>query len=127
MMVDALEEHGYTVLEAEDGNAVLGIVASSERIDLLATDVGLPGINGRQLAEMARLLRPGLKVLFLTRYAYDAALGKEVLGPNTQLLGKPVAMRHSVPRFMECYRAAESNFGEMAFPCIPASPVPHVG
>ena len=92
LLVDALEEQGYTVLEAEDGNAALGIVASSERIDLLATDVGLPGINGRQLAEMARSLRSDLKVLFLTGYAYDAALEKEVLGPNTQLLGKPVAI-----------------------------------
>jgi CheY-like chemotaxis protein len=92
LLVDALEEQGYTVLEAEDGNAALGIVASSERIDLLATDVGLPGINGKQLAEMARSLRSDLKVLFLTGYAYDAALEKEVLGPNTELLGKPVAI-----------------------------------
>ena len=92
LLVDALEEQEYTVLAAENGNAALTIVASSERIDLLVTDVGLPGINGRQLAEMARSLRPGLKVLFLTGYAYDAAMDKEVLGLNTQLLGKPVAM-----------------------------------
>jgi CheY-like chemotaxis protein len=90
--VDALEEQEYTVLEAETGNAALTIVASSERIDLLVTDVGLPGLNGRQLAEMARSLRPGLKVLFVTGYAYNAAMDKEVLGSNTQLLGKPVAM-----------------------------------
>jgi PAS domain S-box-containing protein len=92
LLVDGLEEQGYTVLEAEDGNAALDIVASSERIDLLATDVGLPGINGRQLAEMSRSQQPDLKVLFLTGYAYDAAMDKEVLGPNTQLLGKPVAI-----------------------------------
>jgi PAS domain S-box-containing protein len=92
LLVDALEEQEYTVLEAETGNAALTIVASSERIDLLVTDVGLPGLNGRQLAEMARSLRPGLKVLFLTGYAYDAAMDKEGLGSNTQLLGKPVAM-----------------------------------
>jgi PAS domain S-box-containing protein len=92
LLVEGLEEQGYTVLEAEDGNAALDIVASSERIDLLATDVGLPGINGRQLAEMARSQRPELKVLFLTGYAYEAALEKEVLRPNTQLLGKPVAI-----------------------------------
>ena len=92
LLVDALEEQGYTVLEAEDGNAALEIVASSEQIDLLVTDVGLPGINGRQLTEMARSQRPDLKVLFLTGYAYEAALEKEVLRPNTQLLGKPVAI-----------------------------------
>ena len=92
LLVDALEEQEYTVLAAETGNAALTIVASSERIDLLVTDIGLPGINGRQLAEMARSLRPDLKVLFLTGYAYDAAMDKEGLGSNTQLLGKPVAM-----------------------------------
>jgi FixJ family two-component response regulator len=58
----------------------------------LVTDVGLPGINGRQLAETARSLRPDLKVLFLTGYAYDAAMDKEMLTSNTQLLSKPVAM-----------------------------------
>jgi CheY-like chemotaxis protein len=92
LLVDALEEKGYTVLEADNGNAALTIVASSEQIDLLVTDVGLPGLNGRQLAEMAQSLRPGLKVLFLTGYAYDAAMDEEVLGPSAQLLGKPVAM-----------------------------------
>jgi PAS domain S-box-containing protein len=92
LLVEALEDQGYTVLEADNGNTALDIVTSPERIDLLATDVGLPGFNGRQLAEMARSLRPGLKVLFLTGYAYDATLDKEVLSPNTQLLGKPVAM-----------------------------------
>jgi CheY-like chemotaxis protein len=92
LLVEGLEEQGYMVLEAEDGNAALDIVASSERIDLLATDVGLPGINGRQLAEMARSQRPDLKVLFLTGYAYEAALEKEVLRPDTQLLGKPVTI-----------------------------------
>ena len=92
LLVDALEEQGYTVLEAENGNAALSIVASSERIDLLVTDVGLPGINGRQLAEMARSQRSDLKVLFLTGYAYDAAMNKETLASNTQLLSKPVAI-----------------------------------
>ncbi|WP_448202977.1 PAS domain S-box protein [Azospirillum sp. sgz302134] len=90
LLVDALREDGYTVLEAEDGTAAASVLASAERIDLLATDVGLPGINGRQLAEMARAARPDLKVLFLTGYAYNAALGPDALGPGTQLLGKPV-------------------------------------
>ncbi|HZH25746.1 MAG TPA: PAS domain S-box protein [Azospirillaceae bacterium] len=92
LLVDALKEQGYSVLEAEGGNAALSIIASSERIDLLATDVGLPGINGRQLAEMARSLRPELKVLFLTGYAYNAAIDGDVLKPNTELLSKPIAI-----------------------------------
>ncbi|MCW2237476.1 hybrid sensor histidine kinase/response regulator [Azospirillum canadense] len=90
LLVEALRERDYAVLEAEDGTAAAAIVASEERIDLLATDVGLPGINGRQLAEMGRAMRPGLKVLFLTGYAYNAAMDKEALGPNTQLLSKPI-------------------------------------
>jgi len=92
LLVDALEEQGYTVLEAEDGNAALGIVASLERIDLLATDVGLPGINGRQLAEMARSLQPDLKVLFLTGYAHDKGTGNGPPKHGVDLISKPVAM-----------------------------------
>ncbi|AWK89387.1 PAS domain-containing sensor histidine kinase [Azospirillum thermophilum] len=92
LLVEALEEQGYTVLQAEDGSAAATVLAGSRRVDLLATDVGLPGINGRQLAQMARSLRPELKVLFLTGYAYGASLDKEPLGPGTQLLSKPVAI-----------------------------------
>jgi CheY-like chemotaxis protein len=92
LLVDILEEQGYTVLQAETGDAALSVIASLEQIDLLVSDVGLPGINGRQLAEMARSLMPDLKVLFLTGYAYDAAMEKEVPGPKAQLLGKPVAI-----------------------------------
>jgi CheY-like chemotaxis protein len=63
------------------------------KVDLLATDVGLPGMNGRQLAETARRLRPDLGVLFLTGYAHNAALGDEPLGPRTHLLSKPFAVK----------------------------------
>ncbi|MBP2290993.1 hybrid sensor histidine kinase/response regulator [Azospirillum rugosum] len=95
LLVEALAEQGFTVLEAEDGNAAAAILASAKDIDLLATDVGLPGLNGRQLAEMARAQRPELKVLFLTGYAYNASIDgasvdKAMLGPNTELLGKPI-------------------------------------
>ncbi|MCW2236668.1 hybrid sensor histidine kinase/response regulator [Azospirillum canadense] len=95
LLVEALTEQGFSVLEAEDGNAAAAILASAQAIDLLATDVGLPGINGRQLAEMARARRPDLKVLFLTGYAYNAsvdgaAVDQSVFGPNTELLGKPI-------------------------------------
>nr|WP_247887190.1 PAS domain S-box protein [Azospirillum sp. SYSU D00513] len=92
LLVDALEEQGYTVLEAEDGNGAMQALDANGGIGLLVTDVGLPGINGRQLAEMARSRHPELKVLFLTGYAYNAAMEKEVLGENTQLLAKPVAI-----------------------------------
>ena len=92
VMVETLQEHGYTVHEAAEGQAALRILESSIPIDLLVTDVGLPGINGRQLAEMARTLRPGLKVLFLTGYAHDKGAGNGPPKHGGDLISKPVAM-----------------------------------
>lgn len=92
VLVETLEEQGYTVLDAAEGQSALRILEGPVPIDLLVTDVGLPGINGRQLAEMARVLRPALKVLFLTGYARPAADGDAFLGPDTGLISKPVAM-----------------------------------
>ncbi|WP_247887032.1 ATP-binding protein [Azospirillum sp. SYSU D00513] len=92
VIADTLQERGYDVLEAEDGPSALSILESAAPIDLLTTDVGLPGMNGRQVAEMARRLRPGLKVLFLTGYAHGAGMDDEALGAGTQLLSKPVAL-----------------------------------
>jgi CheY-like chemotaxis protein len=94
------------VLEADNGNTALDIVTSPERIDLLATDVGLPGINGRQLAEMARALRPDLKVLFLTGYAYNAGMDKEVLGLSIQPLDKPIALEAFCAKVHEMLRSS---------------------
>jgi CheY-like chemotaxis protein len=92
VMVETLEEQGYTVHEAAEGQAALRILESPVPIDLLVTDVGLPGINGRQLAEMARTLRPGLKVLFLTGYAHDKSGKGGSPRPDGDLISKPVAM-----------------------------------
>ncbi|HYI73111.1 MAG TPA: PAS domain S-box protein [Skermanella sp.] len=92
VMVETLQEHGYTVHEAAEGQAALRILESSVPVDLLVTDVGLPGINGRQLAEMARTLRPGLKVLFLTGYAHDKGAGNGPPKHGGDLISKPVAM-----------------------------------
>ncbi len=67
LISEVLEELGYACIEATDGQAALPILASDRRLDLLITDVGLPGINGRQLAEIARQHRPDLKILFVSR------------------------------------------------------------
>ena len=88
---DVLREAGYRVLEAPDGLAALDVVRSGERVDLLLTDMGLPGMDGRRLAEAARRLRPGLRVLFVTGDTCDAA-GEGPLPPGTQVIGKPVAL-----------------------------------
>ncbi|QQP93404.1 response regulator (plasmid) [Skermanella sp. TT6] len=93
LLVQSLEDRGYRVIEAPEPQAAIKVLESDAKIDLLATDVGLPGLNGRQLAEIARRARPDLAVLFLTGYAHNAALGDEPLGPRTQLLSKPFAVK----------------------------------
>ncbi|QCN98833.1 PAS domain-containing sensor histidine kinase (plasmid) [Azospirillum argentinense] len=92
LLVEALREQGATVWEAEDGNEALAILNSPVGIDLLVTDVGLPGITGQRVAETARSLRPDLKIIFLTGYTCNAVLDKELLAPHTRLLSKPIAI-----------------------------------
>lgn len=84
-----LEELGYQAMEAVDGQTALPILESDARINLLITDVGLPGINGRQLAEMARERRPDLPVLFITGYAANAAERASFLAPGMRMISKP--------------------------------------
>jgi CheY-like chemotaxis protein len=80
------------VLEAADGVSGLALLQSRRRIDLLVTDVGLPGLNGRQMADEARLLRPGLKVIFMTGYAENALSPQGFLEPGMALITKPFSM-----------------------------------
>ncbi len=89
LIVEVLGELGYRAIEAPDGPTGLRLLRSRQRIDLLVTDVGLPGMNGRQLADQARDTRPGLKVLFITGYAESAALPDGVLEPGMAMLTKP--------------------------------------
>ena len=93
LVTDVLEDLGYAAIEAHDGAAGLHVLQSDARIDLLVTDVGLPGgMNGRQLADAARVRRPDLKVLFITGYAENAVIGNGLLAPGMELLTKPFAM-----------------------------------
>ena len=90
LITDILEELGYQSLEAEDGQEGLAILQSDARIDLLITDVGLPGgMNGRQMADAARLARSDLKVLFITGYAENAVIGNGQLDPGMHVMTKP--------------------------------------
>jgi PAS domain S-box-containing protein len=100
MIVGILGDQGYSVLEAEDGTAGLRIVQSPVALDLLLTDVGLPGINGRQLADAARVARPNLPVLFITGYA-GAALDDAQIEPGMQVLRKPFAFDTLTARVSE--------------------------
>ncbi|RYI88798.1 MAG: response regulator, partial [Acetobacteraceae bacterium] len=102
LVADVLEDLGYVAIEAEDAAAGLAILRTTARVDLLVTDVGLPGgMNGRQLADAGRALRPGLKALFITGYAENAALGHGQLEPGMQVLTKPFAMEALATRIRE--------------------------
>jgi signal transduction histidine kinase len=93
LLADVLGELGYTVIEAADSAAGLKLLRSDVHIDLLVTDVGLPGgMNGRQMAEAALELRPQLKTLFITGYAENAVLNDGQLRPGMQVLTKPFAV-----------------------------------
>jgi PAS domain S-box-containing protein len=89
LVVDVLEGLGYGVIQACDGPAALPVLASDARIDLLVSDVGLPGMNGRDVAEIARRHRPDLKILFVTGYAEKAAVRREFLGEGMEMITKP--------------------------------------
>ncbi|MGE1173116.1 ATP-binding protein [Pseudomonas sp. BW7P1] len=84
-----LSELGYGFVEASDADGAVPILDSAQRIDLLISDVGLPGMNGRQLAEIGRQYRPELKVLFITGYAEHAAVRGGFLDPGMQMITKP--------------------------------------
>src|SRR5476649_2386088 len=89
VILEMLEEQGYRTLEAVDGPSGLRILRANARIDLLVTDVGLPGMNGRQLADQARESRPGLKILFITGYAESVAIADGFLQPGMEMITKP--------------------------------------
>jgi signal transduction histidine kinase len=89
---EALEELHYDAVEFADPLAAVSYLASGERIDLMISDVGLPGMNGRELAETARAHRPDLPILFITGYAENAAIRSGFLGANMSMVTKPFSM-----------------------------------
>ncbi len=102
LVTEVLEDLGYTAIEAADSVAGLKVLQSDVRIDLLVTDVGLPGgMNGRQMADAGRERRPDLKVLFITGYAENAVLGNGYLRPGMQILTKPFVLETLATRIKD--------------------------
>lgn len=91
LVLDVLGMLGCRSLEAAEANAAVSILKTAERIDLLVSDVGLPGMNGRQLADIGRELRPGLPVLFITGYA-EQAISSGFLDAGMDMISKPFAI-----------------------------------
>ena len=98
VILEMLAEQGYRTLEAIDGPSGLKILRSDEPVDLLVTDVGLPGMNGRQVADQARETRPELKVLFITGYAESVAMSEGFLQPGMEMITKPFDLDHLAGR-----------------------------
>ncbi|SAK74614.1 sensor kinase/response regulator fusion protein [Caballeronia temeraria] len=90
---EVLREAGYNVLEAAEGITALSLLGSNLAIDMLVTDIGMPGMNGKQLADRARLARPDLKVLFITGFAEKTAFPSGNVDPGSHLLNKPFPIR----------------------------------
>ncbi|GEL39930.1 hypothetical protein MEX01_05210 [Methylorubrum extorquens] len=106
LVTDILADLGYTAIEAGDSATGLKLLQSDVRIDLLVTDVGLPGgMNGRQMADAGRAVRPGLRVLFITGYAENAVLGNGHLAPGMAVLTKPFPVETMAARIRSMIQA----------------------
>ncbi len=92
LIVEVLTELGYSIIAAADGREGSDILQSAQRLDLLITDIGLPGLDGRQIADMGRAVRPQLKILFMTAYAESAAQASGFLKSGMSLIAKPFEM-----------------------------------
>jgi PAS domain S-box-containing protein len=109
VIVEMLQDQGFRALEAVDGPSGLRLLRLNQRIDLLVTDVGLPGMNGRQLADQAREMRPDLKILFITGYAENVAIAKGFLQPGMEMITKPFDLDKLSQRVREMVAAQPST------------------
>ncbi|MEH3086118.1 MAG: PAS domain S-box protein [Xylophilus ampelinus] len=104
LAIDLLHDQGYRVVEARDGHEAMAALAGTQRFDLLLSDVGLPGPNGRQVADFARERFPGLPVILMTGYAEEAAMRGSFLGESMGLLVKPFGADALVAKVAEALR-----------------------
>jgi CheY-like chemotaxis protein len=112
LVAEVLADGGYSAIEASDGPAGLRVLQSGAKIDLLITDVGLPGgMNGRQVADAARSLRPGLKVLFITGFAENAVVGNGQLEKGMHIIAKPFEIERLARMIGEMIKADDGRAG----------------
>ena len=109
--VEALSELGYTVLQAPNGAAGLKIIEERDDIDLLFTDVVMPGMTGGELAQLALQRRPGLKVLFTTGFTRNAIVHNGVLDPGTHLIQKPFSIEQLAMKVRDVLDPIEAAAG----------------
>lgn len=105
-ITEVLRQAGYHVIEAADGPAAIAALAANPAVHLLLTDVGLPGLNGRQVADHARALKPDLPVIFMTAYARDLT-SSDFLGAGMRMMPKPFAMETLLSAIAQVLRAAD--------------------
>ena len=109
LVTEVLEEHGYVAIEAADSIAGLKVLQSDVHLDMLVSDVGLPGgMNGRQLADAARSVRPGLKVLLITGYADVALIDAADLDPAMQVMAKPFSIEALATRIDDLMQSVQA-------------------
>jgi CheY-like chemotaxis protein len=96
-----LRELGYTVIHSHSAAAALRVLQSRKDITLLFTDIVMPDMNGRRLAEEATLLFPNLKVLFTTGYTRNAVVHNGVLDPGVNFIAKPYTLDQLAKKIRE--------------------------
>ena len=101
LVIEVLQDFECITLQAADGMEGLAILNSGKPVDLLISDIGLPGLNGRQLAEAARLTRPELPILLMTGYAENAALAGGFQEQGMDLLTKPFTLAELTAKIRE--------------------------
>ena len=109
LLAAALGDFGYQVHLAEDGQQALSLLEGLQALDLLITDVGLPGLNGRQLAEIIQQKRPDLPVLFISGYAENAAIRSEFLGVGMSMMTKPFTLEHLADTVSAAFEAQAAS------------------
>ncbi|MDP3493664.1 MAG: response regulator [Hyphomonadaceae bacterium] len=101
LILEVLRDLRYRAIEASNPEQALAALRTHENVDLMVSDVGLPGMNGRQLAEIARRNRPNLKILFMTGYAAEAAVRSEFLDSGMEMLTKPFQLEGLTAKIRE--------------------------